>query len=177
MAGVSVRWRGKTCATGQPRPQALPRRSRVLYSSGFPSRPVNSRSEQERVRRWHDDVICTGDDESRRGDHAETSIGIEALQGHEVSEAGMRRGRMAQGALRQPIEKILLCLKKLWAKHHRPLPTHGLFQRHVRWMDKLCQYLQTPGTPADHHTRYSPRRVVGPSAAAGGQALVRSSRP
>ena len=25
----------------------------------------------------------------------------------------MRRGRMAQGALRQPIEKILLCLKNL----------------------------------------------------------------
>ena len=117
----------KLVQQGRHIPRHFPEEAVSCIRQDFQVGSVNSRSEQERVRRWHDDIICTGDDESRRGDHAETSVGIEALQSHEVSEAGMRWGRMEQGALRQYIEKILLCLKKLWAKHHCPLPTHGLF--------------------------------------------------
>ena len=64
----------------------------------FQGGPVNSRGEQSRVGRWYDDVVCTGDDERRCGDHAETSIGVKAPQGHKVSEAGMRRGRVEQGS-------------------------------------------------------------------------------
>src|SRR5213593_3623244 len=121
----------KLAQQGSHFPRRFPEEAMPCVLHDSQGGPVNSRGQQERVRRWHEEVVCAGDDERRGGNHAETSISIEALHGHEVSEAGRRWGRMAQGALRQHLAEVLLGLKKFQTKHHRPLSTHGLFPRHV----------------------------------------------
>ena len=94
----------KSVQQGSHVPRHFPEEAVSCVCQDFQAGPVNSRSQQERVRRWHDNVVSTADDERRYGDHAEASIGVKALQGHEVPEAGMRWSRMEQGALRQHLE-------------------------------------------------------------------------